>query len=83
MARMFTRGDEGEKPTLRAARQIGEPAAGLIDIAIADTSALVRIEAVEAALAAKIRPASTLRWRWRTRPCRPPGGARAAGDAEG
>jgi hypothetical protein len=61
MARMFTRGDEGEKLTLvRAARQIGEPAAGLIDIAIADSSTLVRIEAVEAALAAKIRPASTL-----------------------
>jgi len=61
MGRMFTRADEAEKLTLvRAARQIGESAAGLIEIAIADTSPLVRIEAVEAALAAKLRPASTL-----------------------
>lgn len=61
MARMFTRADEGEKLTIvRAARQIGEPAAGLIDIAVADTSPLVRIEAVEASLAAKLHPSSTL-----------------------
>jgi HEAT repeat protein len=61
MARMFTRGDESEKLTLvRAARQIGEAAAGLIDIAIGDSSALVRIEAVDAALGAKLHPSSTL-----------------------
>jgi HEAT repeat protein len=61
MGRMFTRADEGEKLTLvRAARQLGEPAADLIDIAIADTSALVRIEAVDAALAANLHPSSTL-----------------------
>lgn len=61
MSRMFSRADESEKLTLvRAARQIGEAAAGLIEIASADTSSLVRIEAVDAALAAKLRPASTL-----------------------
>ncbi len=61
MSRMFTRGDESEKLTLvRAARQIGESAAGLIDVAIGDSSALVRIEAVDAALAAKLHPGSTL-----------------------
>jgi hypothetical protein len=61
MGRMFGRADEAEKLTLvRAARQIGEPAANLLDIAIADASVLVRIEAVEAALASKVRASSTL-----------------------
>ncbi|HWO20967.1 MAG TPA: AAA family ATPase [Kofleriaceae bacterium] len=61
MVRMFSRGDESEKLTLvRAARQIGEAAAGLIDIAVGDSSPLVRIEAVDAALAAKLHPSSTL-----------------------
>lgn len=61
MSRMFARADEGEKLTLvRAARQLGEPAANLIDIAVADASPLVRMEAVDAALAAKVHAGSTL-----------------------
>ncbi|HWU88325.1 MAG TPA: hypothetical protein VN253_13660, partial [Kofleriaceae bacterium] len=61
MGRLFGRGDEAEKLTMvRAARQIGEPAANLIDIAVADASPLIRIAAVEAALASKVRASSTL-----------------------
>ncbi len=59
MARMFERADEGEKLTLlRAARQIG--AAELIGIAVADASPLVRVEAVDAALASGMRAGETL-----------------------
>ncbi|MGN6106905.1 MAG: nSTAND1 domain-containing NTPase [Kofleriaceae bacterium] len=59
MGRMFERADEGEKLTLlRAARQIG--AAELIGIAVADGSPLVRVEAVDAALASGLRAGATL-----------------------
>jgi DNA-binding MarR family transcriptional regulator/HEAT repeat protein len=59
MAKMFPAADEGEKLTLlRAARQIG--AEEIIDIAIADASPIVRVEAVGAALAAGINAGPTL-----------------------
>src|SRR6185436_17887705 len=59
MGRMFERGDEAEKLALvRAARQIG--AADLIGLAVADSSALVRVEAVDAALASGLRAGATL-----------------------
>jgi len=59
MGKMFERGDESEKlALLRTAKQIG--AAELIGIAIADTSPLVRVEAVDAALASGLRAAQTL-----------------------
>ncbi|HLL24526.1 MAG TPA: hypothetical protein VK427_20485, partial [Kofleriaceae bacterium] len=59
MAKMFERADEGEKlQLLRAARQIG--AAELIGIAVADASPMVRVEAVEAALASGLRASETL-----------------------
>jgi HEAT repeat protein len=59
MARMFERADEGEKLALvRAAKHIG--AADLIGLAIADHSPLVRVEAVDAALASGLRAAATL-----------------------
>jgi HEAT repeat protein len=59
MGRMFERGDEAEKLALvRAARQIG--AAELIGLAVADGSPLVRVEAVDAALASGLRAGTTL-----------------------
>ena len=59
MSRLFERGDEGEKlALLRAAKQTG--AADLVALAIADTSSLVRVEAVDAALASGLRAAPTL-----------------------
>jgi hypothetical protein len=59
MARLFERADEGEKLALvRSAKQIG--AADLIGLAIADSSPLVRVEAVDAALASGLRAAATL-----------------------
>lgn len=59
MARMFERADQGEKLALvRSAKQIG--AADLIGLAIADSSALVRVEAVDAALASGLRAPATL-----------------------
>jgi hypothetical protein len=59
MARLFERADEGEKLALvRAAKQIG--AADLIGLAVADSSPLVRVEAVDAALASGLRAAATL-----------------------
>ncbi|HEY0193948.1 MAG TPA: AAA family ATPase [Kofleriaceae bacterium] len=59
MGRMFERADEGEKLALvRAARQIG--AAELIGQAVADSSPLVRVEAVDAALASGLRAPATL-----------------------
>ena len=59
MAKMFERGDEAEKlALLRAAKLIG--AADLIGIAIADSSPLVRVEAVDAALASGMRAGATL-----------------------
>lgn len=59
MARLFERGDEGEKLALvRAARQTG--AAELVAIAVADTSPVVRVEAVDASLASGTRVAETL-----------------------
>jgi len=59
MARMFERADEAEKLALvRSAKQIG--AADLIGLAVADGSPLVRVEAVDAALASGLRAAATL-----------------------
>jgi HEAT repeat protein len=59
MARMFERADEAEKLALvRSAKQIG--AADLIGLAVADSSPLVRVEAVDAALASGLRAAATL-----------------------
>lgn len=58
-ARMFERADEGEKlALLRAARQIGDEE--LIGIGVADASPVVRVEAVDAALAAGLRAGQTL-----------------------
>ncbi|MGE5187191.1 MAG: hypothetical protein ACM31C_34315 [Acidobacteriota bacterium] len=59
MAKLFSRGDEGEKLALvRTAKQIG--AADLIALAVADGSPLVRVEAVDAALGSGVRAAATL-----------------------
>ncbi len=59
MSKMFERADEGEKlQLLRTARQIG--AADLIGIAVADGSPIVRVEAVDAALASGMRAGQTL-----------------------
>ena len=59
MARMFERADEGEKLALvRTAKQIG--AADLIGLAVADSSPLVRVGAVDAALASGLRAGATL-----------------------
>jgi len=59
MSKMFVRAGDAEKlALLRAARQIG--AADLIGLAIADSSATVRVEAVEAALASGLRAGATL-----------------------
>ncbi len=59
MARMFERADEAEKLALvRSAKQIG--AADLFGLAIADSSSLVRVEAVDAALASGLRAPATL-----------------------
>ncbi len=59
MAKLFLRGDEGEKlALLRAAKLVG--AGDLVALAIADSSPLVRVEAVDAALASGDRAAATL-----------------------
>ncbi|HSN25720.1 MAG TPA: HEAT repeat domain-containing protein, partial [Kofleriaceae bacterium] len=59
MSKLFERADEGEKlALLRAAKQIG--AADLVGIAIADSSPLVRVAAVDAALGTGMRAAATL-----------------------
>jgi HEAT repeat protein len=59
LARLFERAGEGEKLALvRSAKQIG--AADLIGLAIADNSPLVRVEAVDAALASGLRASATL-----------------------
>ncbi|MDX2092083.1 MAG: AAA family ATPase [Kofleriaceae bacterium] len=59
MAKMFERGDESEKlALLRAARSIG--AADIIGLAVADSSPLVRVEAVDAALVSGLRARETL-----------------------
>jgi HEAT repeat protein len=59
MARMFERADQGEKLALvRTARQIG--AADLIGLGVADSSPLVRVEAVDAALVSGLRAGATL-----------------------
>ena len=59
MGKLFERGDEGEKlALLRAARQIGVPE--LVAIAVADSSPLVRIAAVDAALEGGLRASATL-----------------------
>jgi hypothetical protein len=59
MQRLFEHADEGEKlALLRTAKLIG--AADLIARAIADSSALVRVEAVDAALSAGMRASATL-----------------------
>jgi HEAT repeat protein len=59
MTKHFEHGDDAEKlALLRAARQVG--AEDLIGAAAADTSAAVRIEAVDAALGANVRAKQTL-----------------------
>jgi HEAT repeat protein len=59
MARMFERADQSEKLALvRTARQIG--AADLIALAVADSSPVVRVEAVDAALGSGQRARATL-----------------------
>jgi HEAT repeat protein len=59
MVKMFERADSGEKlQLLRTARQIG--AADLIGMAVADSSPIVRVEAVDAALASGLRAGQTL-----------------------
>jgi hypothetical protein len=59
MKKIFDRADEAEKLALiRAAKQIG--AADLIEIAIGDASPIVRLEAVDAALASGMRARETL-----------------------
>lgn len=59
MARMFERGDEAEKlALLRAAKQVGGEE--LVALAIADSSSLVRVAAVDAALGSGLRAAATL-----------------------
>jgi len=59
MARLFERADESEKLALvRSAKLIG--AGDLIGLAVADSSPLVRVEAVDAALASGLRAAATL-----------------------
>jgi HEAT repeat protein len=59
MSKMFERGDEAEKlALLKAARQIG--ASDLIGLAVADSSPIVRVEAVDAALSSGQRAKETL-----------------------
>ncbi|HEY0252652.1 MAG TPA: AAA family ATPase [Kofleriaceae bacterium] len=59
LAKLFERGDEGEKlAMLRTAKQIG--AADLVGLAVADGSPRVRMQAVETALGANLRAAPTL-----------------------
>jgi hypothetical protein len=59
MVRRFERADEAEKLALvRSAKQIG--ADDLIGLSIADSSPLVRVEAVDAALGSGLRVAATL-----------------------
>ena len=59
LAKLFERGDEGEKlALLRTAKQVG--AADLVGLAVADSSALVRVAAVDAALGAGLRASATL-----------------------
>ncbi len=59
MAKLFTSADEGEKLTLlRAARLTN--AEEIVGIAIADSSSIVRVEAVDAALASGMRAGPTL-----------------------
>ncbi|HSK05703.1 MAG TPA: AAA family ATPase [Kofleriaceae bacterium] len=62
MTRLFRRADEGEKLTIiRAARQIGGAAEELVALAAGDNSSVrVRIEAVDAALGAKLGTATVL-----------------------
>jgi hypothetical protein len=59
MTKMFERADEAEKlALLRAAKQMG--AAELVALAVADSSPLVRVAAVDAALGSGMRAAATL-----------------------
>jgi hypothetical protein len=59
MAKLFERGDEGEKlALLRTAKLIG--AADLVGLAVADSSPLVRVAAVDAALGSGLRAGPTL-----------------------
>ena len=59
LAKLFERGDEGEKlALLRTAKLIG--AADLVALAVADSSPLVRVAAVDAALGSGLRAAATL-----------------------
>jgi len=59
MAKLFERGDEGEKlALLRTAKLVG--AADLVALAVADSSPLVRVAAVDAALGSGLRAAATL-----------------------
>ncbi|MEO8552910.1 MAG: HEAT repeat domain-containing protein, partial [Kofleriaceae bacterium] len=59
MAKLFERGDEGEKlALLRTAKLVG--AADLVALAVADSSPLVRVAAVDAALGSGLRASATL-----------------------
>jgi hypothetical protein len=59
LAKLFERGDEGEKlALLRTAKLVG--AEELVKMAVADGSALVRVAAVDAALGAGLRASDTL-----------------------
>jgi HEAT repeat protein len=59
MAKLFERGDEGEKlALLRTAKLVG--AADLVGLAVADSSPLVRVAAVDAALGSNLRASATL-----------------------
>jgi HEAT repeat protein len=59
MGKLFERGDDGEKlALLRAAQTVG--ADELVSLAIADSSPLVRVAAVDASLASGLRASATL-----------------------
>jgi len=59
MAKLFERADEGEKMALlRSAKAVG--AADIVERAVADSSPLVRVAAVEAALGSGMRAGATL-----------------------
>jgi HEAT repeat protein len=59
MGKLFERADEGEKlALLKAAKAVG--AADLVALAVADSSPLVRVAAVDTALAAGMRASETL-----------------------
>jgi HEAT repeat protein len=61
MARRFERADESEKLAMAmAAKQIGSPAEDVIERAAGDSSPLVRVAAIDAALSSGVRAGQTL-----------------------